>query len=598
MSKIQENQIDKIISELSRLEIKLEKDIDTTMWISDPHGAGKRFVSILKGRFGLVWRSAFEALPKTTPKENIRHIERIIRKEHYLESENIRLDRQDIISSLVKIIRSKVNNIRDYNALQKKYPKDLESIIDNLLLDFHVPNLIYENNIIADKIISILTKIVKQVILGRLIVLGDVFDRGDEPDKIIRILASSKIQKYVRFVWGNHDILWMGAVAGNKPLIAEALRISIRYDNTKFLKRMNIDISKLENLAEKLYPAGVSCNVKAKEEKSKKMEKTLAIIQLKLEEKIIKRHPEYEMDERLQLCKLAKLIKTNKTNSLTDTNFPTLNLKKPSKLSDEEKEVIDDLAKQFISSKPLHRLIKFLFEIGNLYYIYDYILNIHALVPSTKEGKLDTWLDKKGMDLFNFLNRKIKGVGQNYINHKKQNKNDLDLMFYLWCGPKSPFFGKNAMKTFERYFYKDKDSHKEEMLHWGKNIENEKFMNLLLKDFGVERIVYGHTPVNILKGQKIASPDGRAINIDGGFSDSYLSRGHSLINTPYSLFAIILPSQEEVISASKNKESVKLLFEEIVTYEKPKKFKDSYTGKIILKKRNELQKELEELSNN
>jgi fructose-1,6-bisphosphatase-3 len=135
------------------------------------------------------------------------------------------------------------------------------------------------------------------------------------------------------------------------------------------------------------------------------------------------------------------------------------------------------------------------------------------------------------------------------------------MMFYLWCGPKSPLFGKDAMKTFERYFYKDKAIHKEKTLFCGKNIQNPEFISRLIDEFNVERIVFGHTPIDVSKGQKIATPDGRAINIDGGFSEAYLSRGHSLIQTPYSLYAIILPPPEEIIDMRKKKEPNRLTFE-------------------------------------
>jgi len=190
--------------------------------------------------------------------------------------------------------------------------------------------------------------------------------------------------------------------------------------------------------------------------------------------------------------------------------------------------------------------------------------------------------------MFNHVNSLVKNVGKNYLNKLEQNEFELAFMFYLWCGPKSPFFGKNAMKTFERYFNVDKETHKETSLYWGANLSKKSFLDLIMKEFDCERIVYGHTPVNILKGEKIASVDGRAINIDGGFSDAYLSRGHALIHTPYSLYAIILPSTEEIQNSEKNKVPAKLLFEEIDTFKKPKKIKNTYKGEVLEKKRKKL----------
>jgi len=576
------------IRELTEIESELGRNIETTMWISDPHGAGERFVSILKGRFGLIWRTLQEALPKTFSVEKLDYLDRIIQKEKYFVSENFFMERQDVISSLTKIIRYRVDDVVDFDHIRGHINSDLRVVLENLILNYPVPNIVYENILITDNVITALAKIVKLVILGQLIVLGDVFDRGDEPDKILRILSQKEIKPYVKFVWGNHDILWMGAAAGNKSLIAEALRISVRYDNLAFIERLGIDLSRIKELAEKLYPGEITGKFKAKQEISRKMEKTLAMIQFKLEEKTIKQYPQLQMEPRLNLEKLADMLKKGETDGLTDSHFPTIDLDDPLKLTKEEEKIINDLAKQFTSSPQIKRLMKYLFEEGKLYHINNYILNIHALIPSTADGQFDEIYGKKGKELFDHLEQMIKDVGRIYLEGNGQEPFNLAVMFYLWCGPKSPFFGKHAMKTFERYFYKDKDTHKEKLLYWGENIKKKEFMDLIMKDFGTERIVYGHTPVDVTKGEKIASTDGRAINIDGGFSEAYLARGHALIHTPYSIYAIILPTPDEIIEAKNKMEPAKLMFEKIATFEKPKKIKDTFRGNQLIKRRDEL----------
>jgi fructose-1,6-bisphosphatase III len=587
-----------LIKELTEIEAELESNIETTLWISDPHGAGERFVSILRGRFGLVWRTCYEALSKTVSNAKIQYLGGIIRKEKYYITDAISMERQDVISDLVKVIQYKINSIKNFDFIRMNINKDLKQILESLILNFPVPNVIYENALISERVISALSKIVKQVVLGHIIVLGDVFDRGDEPDKILRILNKWDIKPIIKFVWGNHDILWMGAAAGNRSLIAEALRISVRYDNLKFLKRLGIDITKLTEFAQELYPGAISGNFKAKIDISKKMEKTLAIIQFKLEEKTIKANPEFEMEHRLNLDKLTDFLKKKDLSGLTDTDFPTLDLSNPTKLTAEEKGVMDDLVRQFTNSKKIKLLMKFLFEDGKLYHINNYILNIHALIPSTKNGEFEYFLEKKGKDLFDFIESIVKNVGKNYLEGREQNQKELDLMFYLWCGPQSPVFGKHAMKTFERYFYKDKDTHKEKLLFWKENLDKPEFMDLIMNEFGVKRIVYGHTPVDILKGEKIASKDGRAINIDGGFSQAYLNRGHSLIHTPYSLHAIILPTPDEIAEASKKKEAVRLMIEAIETFENPIKVKDTFKGRLLKKRCDELYSKIEAYTNN
>ncbi len=582
-----------ILRELSDIESRLEMNIDTTLWISDPHGEGERFVSILKGRFGLIWRTVYEALPKTFSSEKLEHIDRIIKNEKYIEADDFKMERQDVVSALVNIVRYKVQGIQDFDIIRGSISRDIKPLLENLILNFHVPNIVYENDVIADRVILSLAKIVKQVILGQLIVLGDVFDRGDEPDKILRILSQKDLKPFVQFVWGNHDILWMGAAAGNKSLIAEALRISVRYDNLAFLGRLGIDISKLKDFAMKLYPDEVSGNFKAKMDISRKLEKTLAVIQFKLEEKTIKRYPQLEMNSRLNLEKFAEILKSGDTSSLTDDHFPTIDPDDPLSLTAEEEEIINDLAAQFLKSKQIRRLMEYLFKDGKLYHVNNYIMNIHALVPSTEDGDFEELYGKKGKELLDHIEATVKDIGENYLAGKEQEPFQQAMMFYLWCGPKSPLFGKDAMKTFERYFYKDKETHKEKTLFWGRNIENPEFMNRLTEEFNVERIVFGHTPIDVSKGQKIATADKRAINIDGGFAGAYLNRGHSLIQTPYSLYVIILPTPGEIIELRKRKEPNRLKFEMIETFDEPKKIKDTFAGKKLLERRDELLVELE-----
>lgn len=577
-----------IIREISEIEVELESFIDTTMWISDPHGAGERFVSILKGRFGLVWQTCREALPKTFSNDKIDYLGRLIRKERYFATESYTMERQDVISALVKITQYKVQNSINFNQIRDTINNNLRPFLENLILNMPVPNIMYENDLIAERVISSLCKIVKQVILGHLVVLGDVFDRGDEPDKILRILSQKDIVNYITFIWGNHDILWMGAAAGNKSLIAEALRISTRYDNLDFLKRLDIDIGRLVAFAERIYPDDVTGTFKAKKPLSRKLEKTLAMIQFKLEEKTIRENPELKMESRLWLEKLAGMLSAGDTEGLTDTNFPTLDLANPTELTGEERAVIDDLALQFTRSIKVKALMQFLFEKGKLYHINNFIFNIHALIPSTENGEFEEFLGKRGKELLDHIEDVVKTVGRNYLEDKPQDPKHLALMFYLWCGPKSPFFGKNAMKTFERYFLKDKATHKERLLYWAENLKRREFMDMIMREFGSRRIVYGHTPVDILKGEKIASDDGRAINIDGGFSEAYLNRGHALIHTPYSLYAIILPTPEEVIDSRKKMEPVGLLIETIDTFDEPIRVRDTHKGAMLKKRREEL----------
>lgn len=577
-----------LIRELTEIESELQRNIDTTMWISDLHGAGDRFVSILKGRFGLVWRSAYEALPKTFSTDKLEYLDRIIRKEQFFPSQDFAMEKQDVISSLITIIRYKVQDMQDFEKVRGNINEDLKTVLENMILNFHVPNIAYENELIADKVIQNLSRIVKQVILSRLIVLGDVFDRGDEPDKIMRILMDRQMRTFVTFVWGNHDILWMGATVGEPSMVAQALRVTVRYEHIELLRRLGIDISRLSEFANRVYSNEITGNFKAAGATNRRMEKALAVIQFKLEEPVINTYPHFQMHHRMNLKGLAERLKSGDTEGLNDTDFPTLDIENPWSLTEEEKEIIDDLTHQFMTNRRLRRIMEFLYREGHLYHINNYILNLHALIPSTADGRFDEFDGHSGKALLNYFEDVVKRVGERYLAGLEQEHYDLSLIFYLWCGPKSPLFGKDSMKTFERYFFTDQSTHSEKVLHWGENIRKSEFLDLITEEFGVQRIVYGHTPVDVSKGERIASPDGRAIDIDGGFSHAYLARGHSLIHTPYSLYAIILPTEEEMAEARRKSEPARLMFEQIDTFETPLKISDTYRGQLLSNRRQEL----------
>jgi len=591
----QNKTIDALASELLQLENTLNSNIPTTLWITDLHGEGDRFKSILRGRFGLLFQTCREALPKTFSAEKIQYLTRVIRKGDYIDDSEILMDRQDVVFCLVQILKYKLTNIRYQNEVI--FLPEFREVINRLLADIDVPNSVFEEDIICSRLISHLSHSIRQVILDRIQVLGDVFDRGPQPDKIIRILASPAYREIVDYVFGNHDILWMGAASGNRSLIAEAVRISSRYDHFELMERMQFDWSKLIDFAEKTYPEEqITGKFKAKTSRGRAMEKALAIIQFKLEEKTIEQHPEYEMESRLWLDRLAEMLSSENTDGLNDTHFPTIDLNDPTRLTDEEQQVIDDLVIQFQTNRKFKRILGYFFEYGETYNIHNNALSIHALVPSTEDGEFQSFLGKKGRELLDYIQQTIKRVGKNYLEGREQKEEDQALFFYLWCGPRSPFFGKHAMKTFERYFLFDKQTHKERTLFWNQNLQTEAFKQKLKDEFGVKRVIFGHTPVNYMKGKQMASEDGVAINVDGGFAAAYYHRGHALVHTPYQLYGIILPTPEEIQEAEKKLESAPLDIELIDEFRLPMKIKDTIEAVPLVEKREQLTKKLRELN--
>ncbi len=589
------SEIDKLAQALLQLDTQLNSNIPATLFISDLHGEGDRFISILRGRFGMLYQTCIEALPKTFSTDKIQYLVKIIRKQRYIKDDNIKMDMQDIIMCFIEILRYKFSNID--RTISESLGPEYRSIISRLISGLPVPDYVFEEDIISERIIHYLSQSIKKVLLDRIMVLGDIFDRGPQPDKIIRILSSKWYKDMVYYVFGNHDILWMGAAAGSRSLIAEAMRISSRYDHMDLMHRLGFDISKLVKFAVSTYPAEkVTGKFKAKTDQARSMEKALAVIQFKLEEKTIKKHPEFGMDSRLWLKKLATMLKNGKTELLNDTHFPTIDLGNPHKLTKEEQEVINDLEYQFKTNKKLKKLLNFFFDKGQTYIIHNDMLNIHALIPSNQNREFEEFLNRRGKDLLDHVQESIERIGKAYLSGKKQREKDLALMFYLWCGPKSPFFGKDAMKTFERYFLLDKETHKERTLYWSKNLETDEFKQLIMQEFGTNRIIFGHTPVDFTKGKQMASGDGVAINIDGGFAAAYYNRGHALVHTPFQLYGIILPTPEELKQASLNLETVPLSVEIIDQFYSPVKFKDTSEGKLVKAKRDKIINEIRSLS--
>ncbi|MDR3629085.1 MAG: fructose-bisphosphatase class III [Desulfocapsaceae bacterium] len=592
---VQIGEIDRLAQQLLQLEIQLNSNIPTTLWISDLHGEGDRFKSILRGRFGLLYQTCREALPNTFSSDKIQYLVSIIRKKRYITDKHIHMDMQDVIFCLVQVLKYKLTNIR--YRIEDIFLPEFHDVINRLLSDLPVPDPIFEEEIISSRLIAHLSHTIRQVLLDRIQVLGDIFDRGPQPDKIIRILSSAAYRQMVNYVFGNHDILWLGAASGNASLIAEAMRITCRYDHFELMERWKFDTSRLAEFAERTYPPEkVTGNFKARTQKGRSMEKALTIIQFKLEEQTIKSCPDYEMDSRLWLDRLAEMLKNNDTSGLNDTFFPTINLQAPGELTAEEKEIVDDLKQQFSRNSRLKRLLRYFFINGQTYNIHNNVLNIHALVPSTAEGDFEEFMGRKGKNLLDFIQDTIKRVGRNYLEGKPQNSRDQALFFYLWCGPKSPFFGKQAMKTFERYFLVDKATHEEKSLFWKQNLTTHGFKQKLQDEFGVKRVVFGHTPVDYKKGRQMASEDGVAINVDGGFAAAYYNRGHALVHTPHQLYGIILPTPDEIKEAERKLESAPLDIELIDEFRQPMKMKDTIEGKALKTTRDKLMQMIRELA--
>ena len=392
--------------------------------------------------------------------------------------------------------------------------------------------------------------------------MGDIYDRGPGAEIIMDELMK---HHSIDIEWGNHDIVWMGAAAGSVALIANAVRIALRYGNYKTLEDgYGINLLPLASFALETYKDD-SCTSFAPIDVEKvipphdiglisKMHKAIAIIQFKLEGNIIDNHKEFKMEDRKLLHKMDLKNKTIEidgiTFSLNDTSFPTVDFSDPYKLSRDEKNVISRLSQSFKSSEKLQSHIKFLYNKGSLYKIYNSNLLFHGCIPLNQDGSLKD---------VNILNKKLKGKAlldefdsaARSAYFLKEGKNKAyygDIIWYLWCGEDSTLFGKKKMTTFERYFIEDKRAHYEEKLPYYKYREDEGVVLNILSEFGLNQnshVINGHVPVKTKDGELPIKANGRLIAIDGGFCKAYQPQtgiaGYTLIFNSYGL---LLVSQE------------------------------------------------------
>ena len=464
-----------------------------------------------------------------------------------------------------KVVSSKYSR----SKVRKAMPKEYEYIIDELLhakqnmndKEFYYNQII--NTIIkldrADAFIIAISKLIQQLAIDHLHIIGDIYDRGPGPHIII-----DELMKYhsIDIQWGNHDIIWMGAASGSEACILNVIRICSRYHNLDILEdAYGINLRAITEYAMEEYKEESLPNFKPQNaekisdlstiELLAKIQKACAIIQFKLEGQLIKRHPEFKMEDRMLLDKInyetGEVQINGKYYKLLDNYFPTIDPKNPYELTKKEKEVVCKLKKGFLNSEKLQRHVQFLYNKGSLYKIYNNNLLIHGCIPMDKEGNLKYYEDNKNRRLAGraYLDYIDKIARQGYFSDLDSEEREYgkDFLWYLWCGENSPIFCKDAMKTFERYFVDDKELHKENKNPFYIFAQNEEVCDTLLGEFGIEKdkghIICGHIPVKFKSGESPIKANGKLLIIDGGLSKSYQKTtgiaGYTLIYNSYGL---------------------------------------------------------------
>jgi fructose-1,6-bisphosphatase-3 len=544
-------------TEIINLEAILNLPKGTEHFLADIHGEYEAFQHVLKNASGNIKRKVKDIYANNLRESEIRNLCTLI---YYPEEklELVKASEPDIenwytitIHQLVEVCRS-VSSKYTRSKVRKALPKDFAYIIEELLhesADDHnkqaYVNVITKTIISterADDFIVDMCNLIQQLAIDQLHLLGDIYDRGPGAHIVMDTLLhyhSFDIQ------WGNHDILWMGAAAGNECCICNVLRISLRYANMETLQDgYGINLLPLATLAMDVYgddsceefmprldEANTSFSQKEIIQLSK-MHKAIAIMQFKLEGAMVDRHPEWKMNDRKLLHHIdfeKKTIRLNgKDYPMDDCHFPTIDPKQPYALTAEESEVISNLHHQFVIHDRLRKHIGCLLSHGCIYNIHNSNLLFHASVPLNADGTLKKVLVGKqeyaGKELFTQIGLTIRKAF-NSDTEKEERDYAVDYFWYLWCGPNSPLFDKSKMSTFERYFIKDKETWKEENGYYYKLRDNEQVCDYILDSFGVEgkarHIINGHVPVHASSGEQPVKANGKLLVIDGGFSKAY-----------------------------------------------------------------------------
>ncbi len=564
-------------SEIINLEAILKLPKGTEHFLSDIHGEYEIFSHVLRNGSGVI-RSKIEEVFKNTLRKFIK--DELATLIYYPEEKLNLIKKQEknieewyavTLQRLIEVTRTTASKYTR-SKVRKSLPPDFAYIIEELLHESPTSQnkAKYFDGIIntiirverASEFIIAICKLIQQLSINRLHVVGDIFDRGPSAEKVM-----DKLLEYhaVDVQWGNHDIIWMGSAAGIKPMIANLIRISSRYMNLDTIEDgYGISLMPLATFAMEVYKGDPAEFFKPKTDSNSalnakqvlmvgKMQKAISIIQFKLEAEIINRNPQFEMKDRnlLHLINFKKgTIKIgNEEYKLKDTNFPTIDPKDPYKLSDEEIVVMDKLTTSFMHSERLKKHVKFLYAKGSMYLKYNNNLLLHGCVPLNGDGSFmkmtiqkEDHLGAKLVDRFDVAARKAYFTR----NDKAPNLEARDLMWYLWCGPKSPLFGKTKMATFERYFINEKETHREDKNAYFNLNNDEKILNQILEEFGLEasdaHLINGHVPVKVIKGESPIKANGKLLVIDGGMSKAYQSvtgiAGYTLIYNSYGLILV------------------------------------------------------------
>lgn len=550
----------------------------TEHFLSDIHGEYESFLHILRNASGVIKLKIDETFRELSAADRKSLATLIYYPEEKLEQ--VRATEEDMPEfyrrSLHRLIRLlevvTVKYTRSY--VRKQIPQEYAYIIEELLYGSSTSaedRMLYKENIIdsiidleaAEDFIESMCDLISRISVYHLHILGDIFDRGPGGDIVLEALMN---HHSVDIQWGNHDILWMGAAAGNQACIANVIRICTRYDNLHTLEvGYGISLRPLVMFALNTYRDDSCPNFKAVAsledalyatdlESLAKISKAIAVMQFKVEGQLIEQHPYYEMDAlRLLHCvdyDNYTVTIDGKTYPMNNRFFPTIDPDDPYRLTDEEEAVMNRLRSAFLESEVLQNHVRFLFSKGSLYKKYNGNLLFHGCMPLEKNGEFSSIRTSdgvmKGKEWFDYAEQLVR-IGYFGSPTDKNKKRGIDFFWYLWCGYKSPLFGKKKITTFERLFVEDPETWVEEKNPYYKLVDDVSVVERILEEFGLDKdtghIINGHMPVK--EGTNPVRAGGKAFVIDGGLAKAYRKTtgiaGYSLI---YNSYGFILAAHE------------------------------------------------------
>ena len=575
----------------------------TEHFMSDIHGEADAFIHILNNASGVIrekvdWR--FGHILSEEERDNFATLVYYPRQKMSLvahKTKNMQNWYLITIERLVELTRVMATKY-SRRTIRERAPKGYEDIIDELIFTNYDDsnkegyyNCIIQTMIeldMAGDLINALCDLIKALAVDRLHILGDVFDRGPRPDIIIDHLID---YHSMDFQWGNHDILWMGAACGSRACIANVLNIALQYNNTDLIENVyGISLRELSMFAQETYedcpvftPKVVDTETQGVKEiqLNAKMKKAIDVIMLKLEGRIIQRHPEYHMDDRLLLDKIDYENKCitirGVTYPLRDCDFPTVDPADPYNLTNAERRIMRNLKAAFKESEKLRRHMNFLYTKGGMYTRYNSNLLFHSCVPMNEDGSFaEVEFEGKKYSGRALMHISETAARQAYMAPKASDErsNAKDFMWYLWCGPNSPLFGRERMTTFERLLIEDKTSHKEPQNPYYDLINDEAVCLRILEEFDLHsphsHIINGHVPVKVKKGESPIKGNGRLLQIDGGFSRAYHNTtgiaGYTLIYNSHGMRIVAhepFTSTEDAVENNVDIHSTSNLFESL-----------------------------------